>query len=265
MSIVIGIENYVSIWDILSRYGIYTGVYTQITFLFILGTILGSFINVVSIRIADGRDWVAGHSECDNCHHILKAWDLIPILSYLSTLGKCRYCGKRISTQHIISEILCGVLMVLSKGEIITMIILGVLLFEALFDYKNKLIITTPVYIASIVTLIYNFYTLGIDYLNLRFWIILLLFVIIAIFNIVYNEEHMGLGDFDIIYLFIIYGGLYFSILSVMVASIIGISVYLAKLILKTNKQREIPFVPYLLIGFIFSLEFGGTVWSILS
>ena len=51
---------------------------------------------------------MVGRSECPKCHHILSAWDLFPLASYLYTEGKCRYCRAHISTFYPMAEILMG-------------------------------------------------------------------------------------------------------------------------------------------------------------
>lgn len=55
-----------------------------------------------------------GRSMCPNCHHTLAAKDLVPILSWLWLRGKCRYCGKPISGQYPLVELVTGLLFVLS-------------------------------------------------------------------------------------------------------------------------------------------------------
>lgn len=66
--------------------------------IFILGLCAGSFALAMTVRMYDGRDWVRGRSECDLCHKPLKWYDLIPLASWLSTIGKCRYCKKSIGS-----------------------------------------------------------------------------------------------------------------------------------------------------------------------
>ncbi|MBR4162691.1 MAG: prepilin peptidase, partial [Solobacterium sp.] len=82
-------------------------------FLFITGTVFGSFITCTAYRIAAGEDWTKGRSHCDNCGHVLNAQDLVPVLSYLFLKGKCRYCGTKIPPDSTIVEILTGILFVL--------------------------------------------------------------------------------------------------------------------------------------------------------
>jgi prepilin signal peptidase PulO-like enzyme (type II secretory pathway) len=81
--------------------------------LIILGLCLGSFVNAFVWRLHEGKDWVNGHSECPNCHHLLAPKDLVPILSWLFLRGKCRYCHKPIPDSPFI-ELITPVLFVLS-------------------------------------------------------------------------------------------------------------------------------------------------------
>lgn len=77
-------------------------------FIFILGSIMGSFVGAMTWRMKRKKDWVRGRSECEHCHHQLAAIDLIPIVSYVSLRGKCRYCHKPIGKTAIWLEISTG-------------------------------------------------------------------------------------------------------------------------------------------------------------
>lgn len=80
-------------------------------FLFIIGLLVGSFLNLVSDRInKKGKDGAIlfGRSHCDFCKKDLQVFDLIPILSYAFSRGKCRYCSEKLSWYYPISEFLTG-------------------------------------------------------------------------------------------------------------------------------------------------------------
>lgn len=64
---------------------------------FIYGTVVGSFLNVLIYRLPRGLSIVKPRSHCPSCKTELRARDLIPLLSFLWQRGKCRYCGARIS------------------------------------------------------------------------------------------------------------------------------------------------------------------------
>lgn len=75
---------------------------------FVGGTFIGSFLNLVSDRLINGEPILFGRSHCDFCKKPLKPRNLIPILSYLGQKGKCSYCKKTLSKYYLISEVLTG-------------------------------------------------------------------------------------------------------------------------------------------------------------
>jgi leader peptidase (prepilin peptidase)/N-methyltransferase len=81
-----------------------------IIFVFSVGAVVGSFLNVLAYRIPRGLDFVKGFSFCPNCASRLHAKDLVPVFSYLLLGRKCRYCGQPISPRYMLNEILTGVL-----------------------------------------------------------------------------------------------------------------------------------------------------------
>ncbi|WP_316571855.1 prepilin peptidase [Neobacillus sp. YIM B06451] len=78
--------------------------------LFIYGITLGSFFNVVGLRVPEGQSIVKPRSACPNCRQQLRAWELVPVFSYVFLRGKCRGCGTRISPIYPITELLTGIL-----------------------------------------------------------------------------------------------------------------------------------------------------------
>jgi leader peptidase (prepilin peptidase)/N-methyltransferase len=80
----------------------------------ILGLVLGSFANAVTWRLKSGESITHGRSMCPECKHQLAARDLVPVLSWLSSKGKCRYCKKPISIQYPVVELLTALIFGLS-------------------------------------------------------------------------------------------------------------------------------------------------------
>lgn len=74
----------------------------------IFGIVIGSFLNVCIYRIPRKESIVVGASHCTRCGNRIKWYDLIPILSYLILLGKCRYCKEKISLQYPCIELVNG-------------------------------------------------------------------------------------------------------------------------------------------------------------
>ena len=78
---------------------------------FILGTIIGSFLSVIIFRIRhEKKGIIASRSICPYCKKKLKAHYLIPIFSWLLLKGKCAYCDKKISSHYFLLELMTGIL-----------------------------------------------------------------------------------------------------------------------------------------------------------
>lgn len=76
----------------------------------VLGLIIGSFLATLIIRWPEQRSVVGGRSSCDSCGHSLRAWELVPVASFLLQRGKCRKCGAKIATDHIAIELSAGLI-----------------------------------------------------------------------------------------------------------------------------------------------------------
>jgi leader peptidase (prepilin peptidase)/N-methyltransferase len=79
-------------------------------FIFALGTIIGSFLNVCIYRMPRELSIVFPSSRCTSCQNPIAFYDNIPVLSYILLGGKCRYCRERLSIRYPIVELLNGVL-----------------------------------------------------------------------------------------------------------------------------------------------------------
>jgi prepilin signal peptidase PulO-like enzyme (type II secretory pathway) len=77
---------------------------------FIIGTILGSFITMLSYRLPRKQSIIRPPSACPHCHTSLKIRDLLPVISWISARGKCRQCGATIGVRYVVIEIITGVL-----------------------------------------------------------------------------------------------------------------------------------------------------------
>ncbi len=80
----------------------------------VLGAAMGSFAAATAWRIAKGRSFTRERSECESCHHVLAAKDLVPVLSWLWLRGKCRYCKRSISSQLLGTELAGALIFMLS-------------------------------------------------------------------------------------------------------------------------------------------------------
>jgi len=113
----------------------------------ILGLLLGSFLNVVILRIPKDESIVFGSSHCPKCKNTLKAWHNIPIISWLFLRGKCAFCKSKISAQYPLIEIISALIFfsIATKYGVsfpIILISLSFLMLLALsmIDFKYKMV-----------------------------------------------------------------------------------------------------------------------------
>ena len=75
-------------------------------YLFLLGLFVGSFYNVVALRLCKNESIVFPGSHCVNCNHKLAWYELIPVFSYIGLRGKCKKCKIHISIEYPLIELL---------------------------------------------------------------------------------------------------------------------------------------------------------------
>lgn len=131
---------------------------------FILGAIVGSFLNVVVFRLHSGKSFIRGRSACRSCGRELRAGDLIPILSFAFLRGRCRYCKTRLSWQYPFVETVTGMVFALIAyqwaGSLATGIFLALvscfLIVVAVFDFKHFLILDKVVLPGAVLAFLGN-------------------------------------------------------------------------------------------------------------
>ncbi len=84
---------------------------------FILGVLIGSFLNVVILRLPKDESVIFVSSHCNACKNSLKPWHNIPIISWLFLRGKCSFCGSKISLQYPLIELISGLIFLVLAGK----------------------------------------------------------------------------------------------------------------------------------------------------
>jgi prepilin signal peptidase PulO-like enzyme (type II secretory pathway) len=247
---------------------------------FITGMIIGSFINALEYRTEKGLS-INGRSFCPHCKHQLAWYDLIPVFSWVSLRGKCRYCSKAISKQYPLIELVTAVIftaVVLNSNFvfftnngpvnysdllidgirlILLLAISSILILIALHDAKTGYILSGSVYIGMVFALIYLVLSyLGSDTESFLFYLlphILSATVFAGIFFLVSffsKEKYMGAGDAEIAFLIGLLLGWPATLTSFALAVIVGSIFSLALMARgKANLKSEIPFGPFLVMG----------------
>ncbi len=239
-----------------------------ITF-FILGTILGSFYHVAGYRLPKGESLLKPrHSYCTNCGKKLKWYELIPIISYVIQLGKCRNCHEKISIFYPFIEIVTGALFAVSfysfgfTYELIVSLTLVSLFSIVIVSDLNYMIIPDEVtLIASIIIIVTNFLNLGLidGLLQLGSGILTftVMYLVMLLGNYMFKKESLGGADIKLMF---VAGlalhpilGIFVIFISSCIALPISISIY------AINKEHIIPFGPFIvaaiLLLFLFKID----------
>lgn len=232
-------------------------VYISIIF-FIIGTIFGSFYNVVGYRVPKGESLLYPSSHCTKCNHKLKPLELIPIFSFLILGGKCSKCKQKISWFYPIFEFLSGMLFMLSFimfgltfNCLLSILFVSMLLIIIVSDYQTMIIpdevlIVFSVLILTVKYIIGSFNLVGISLLN-GLGSFIFMFLLKLLGDFIFKKESMGGGDIKLLGVYGIVLGFPLSIVSVFLAAIIGLPISL--IFLKVKKSHEIPFGPFLAVS----------------
>ena len=226
--------------------------------LFILGTVFGSFYNVVGDRLPEGKSIVKPSSHCPKCGHNLTPLELIPIFSFLFQRGRCKGCNTIIPIMHPLFELLSGILFMLAYVSfdlqpelLIALTFISILLIIFVSDI-NYMIIPDEVLIVGLIFLtiekliIYGINDVLISILNGVICFILML-LLKKLGDFLFKKESMGGGDIKLLFVFGFVLGAPMAILSIFVGSIIGLPICL--IVVAKNYNHEIPFGPLLSLG----------------
>ncbi len=228
---------------------------------FFLGAVLASFAGVISERIYTGQSWFSGRSKCNSCTRILDALDLVPVLSWVVTFGRCRSCKASIPARYALTEVMLGALFVvsyLSLGLTLRLFVflaaLFVLTFIVLYDIRHTIV---P-WGSSILLFIFSaiFALLQKNSLQKLETVFVVAGGIAIVFFLLYffsRGRAMGLGDAPVAFsLSLLVGsaavpGIFFSF---WIGGIIGILF----LVFRRGGPKmgiEVPFVPFMAAGYL--------------
>lgn len=228
--------------------------------LFIFGTILGSFYNVVGYRLPRGESIAFPPSHCTKCNHRLSALELIPIFSFLFQKGKCKNCKAKISWFYTIFEFITGIMFAisylvfgLSMDLVIAITFISMLLIVIISDYQTMIIPDELLIFTGILLIIEIFIKSGLNIMlsSLLNGVIMfaIMFIIKLIGDFMFKKESMGGGDIKLMFIYGLVLGWPTSCVSICLASFIGLPISLV--LLKKNNNHEIPFGPFLAIAAI--------------
>ena len=230
------------------------------------GIVIGSFVNVLILRIPIKESVALTRSHCMTCGHVLSWYELIPLFSYLFLGGKCRHCKTHISAQYPIVEALNGILYVilyLACGIGIECILYclcaSALLALSVIDWRTHEI---PI-VFNIFILLLGLIRLVTDIGNWSQYVIGLFAVSGFLFLLFLITKGRGIGGGDI-KLMAATGlllGWQLNIIAFLLGCVIGSIIHLSIMAIK-KAGRELAFGPYLSAGVFVAMIWGEQLVS---
>ncbi len=249
---------------------------TLIVVFALLGTAIGSFLNVCIDRLPTGRSLVYPPSHCDACQHRLLPKDIIPVFSYLWLRGHCRYCQASIPRRVFWVEVGSGLLFAfifwrygLSVEFAVNALYSCLFIVLGIIDLEHKLILNKITYPAAVVALIISVLLPQAKVLNLP-WLENINgviggatgFVLLAIPALIFRGG-MGWGDVKMAALIGLAVGFPLIFVALLMGLILGGLVAGILLLFKIKGRKEsIPFGPFLSLTTIATLLWGHNIFN---
>lgn len=244
-----------------------------------LGLIFGSFVNALVWRLHEHKNWLNDRSECPHCHHKLAVRDLVPVVSYLLLRGKCRYCGTKIDDTPL-AELLVPALFIVSylcwplqlSGTGLFQFICWLLFIVgfvalAVYDLRwfllpNKLVL--PLIGLAVIELAVRSVAFHEGW-HMLLGALLGVALTAGVFYILFQisaGRWIGGGDVKLcIALGLLAGSAPRAVLLLFVASVVAMLATLPFLLAgKAHRRSHIPFGPFLILGLIVTLLWGGHI-----
>jgi leader peptidase (prepilin peptidase)/N-methyltransferase len=262
-------------------------------FSFILGSIIGSFLNVCIYRLPKEESIAYPGSHCTSCKRSINFYHNIPILSYIYLKGRCSYCNSKIPFIYPTVETLTGLLFMatlwrfgLGLDTLFYLVLICGLIVITFVDLEHMIIPNVITYPGILLGILYN--VLKTDWQNslelasnfsfgiLNFFELLneipildsllgvilgggILLLIAYSYEIIKKRQGMGMGDVKLLALigaFLGWQGVFFVIfLSSILGSIVGLSIIIAR---RGDLKYALPFGPFLSIAAIIYIFTGG-------
>ncbi len=239
----------------------------------LFGAIVGSFLNVCISRLPKEESIVTPGSHCPYCHHPIKFYDNVPLISYVVLGGKCRYCRKPISFQYPLVEGMTAIgsfLLFLRYGPswsyVFYFSFVAALIVATAIDLYHQ-IIPDVISIPGIgVGLLGSLVVPRITFLNSLTGILLgggTLFVIGTVYQWLFKREGMGGGDVKLLAMIGAFLGWEAVILTILLSSLIGSVIGIIIMVIKGKDFKyAIPFGPFLSLGAVTALFYKNELIS---
>jgi leader peptidase (prepilin peptidase)/N-methyltransferase len=250
---------------------------------FVLGLLVGSFLNVLVLRWNTGLSIARGRSVCFSCGARLSWYELIPVLSFAIQGGRCRSCRAKISWQYPLVELASGLLFMaalfLSRSSyefLLVAALFSTYLAIAVYDLRHQIIPDAFSYAAGLITL----GLIGLDWHmtgSVDFYRIVAgpaLFSFYGLFWLVSRGRWMGLGDgklaLSVGWALGLSQGAAATLLSFWIGAVFSLCLIAVQKLCKRGEgglslKSAVPFGPFILLGFLISALWGVSLGNILA
>lgn len=239
--------------------------------IYILGLIFGSFFNVCIYRIPKGESIAYPPSHCGNCNHILKWYELIPVFSWIFLRGKCSKCGEKISPQYPLVEIFTGIIYIviflffgLSINTLKYIVLFSILIISSIIDIKTQEVYFSISLVGFIFGIIFSI--IGIFNGEKISTIVISILIPLVILGLIYliskAFDGFGAGDLEVFLFSSLYMKPYEIALAIFLAIVLGgvVSIFY---LLKGERRKRIPFVPFIALGCLISVTVGKSLLNL--
>jgi leader peptidase (prepilin peptidase) / N-methyltransferase len=239
-----------------------------LTLILLYGAVLGSFFNVVGLRVPLNQSIILPRSACPKCKHTLTPLELIPVLSFLIQRGKCRQCEARISPIYPIIEFLTGVLFVVvplalgwTAEILVGWTLVSLFIIITVSDIKYMLIPD------KILLFFAGLFLLERIFIPLTPWWDSLLgaaigFTLLLFISIV-SKGGMGGGDIKLYALLGFVLGTKLVLMSLFIATLLGALIGMIGIGLGlVERKKPIPFGPFIAAGTLIAYFYGNTIFN---
>jgi leader peptidase (prepilin peptidase) / N-methyltransferase len=256
----------------------YHQLFTEYPLLFIalvslFGLLIGSFLNVVAIRVPKGESIIHPPSHCSACKHQLTAIDLIPVFSYLYLQGKCRHCRTSFSYKYALFECLTAILFGISAwffgmslDLIVALFITSILLIIFQTDLAEMIIPDRIILFGVIIGALLRLWIHPLPLWHYGLGLLAgggVLYIIAVLSQLLLRKEGMGGGDIKLFGFIGLIVGFKLTLFTLFAASLLGTLFGIALMVAgKYRRGRYIPFGPFIAAGAFLSYLWGDSILS---
>lgn len=238
-------------------------------YVFVVGSCVGSFLNVCIYRIPEKKSIIRPGSHCPGCNTAIPWFQNIPVISYIFLKGKCHWCQIPISIRYPAIEVLTGILflMLYAKFSISLpffywLVFTSVLITVSFIDFDHQ-IIPDVISLPGILIFSSSFYFIPeMNLLQVGLGILLgggSLYAVALGYYLLKKQEGMGGGDIKLLAMIGAATGVKGVLFTIFVGSFLGTCGGIVFILLSKTKESQprIPFGPFLSLGAITYIFYG--------